>query len=476
MKHSHKLHGAIITGAITFMFLMIDLGIYMGTGKSKLLEFSSGLKMFIVRKTHYVTKFQRITNQLNAIEDKIDEISHKIDEHEIQHHNKTKAEVSINNLLNIKGRRKPEVAKTKIETAAFDTNDLKVKALRANKINVFKNLPATISQTTDVKEIMEQNPQIDFNSTFLTVRKFNSQKEAHEFHEKARNNQIEPEDEAKAHTTALNLKEVIESAKTMTNGQGKPLVPFANTLNQIGFEEEKLQKKNGVAFPKNKKKAHEIVSPEQVKMEPTKTNIKITKPISKNASEGVLIPNDNEDKFKRPSLEELKEKAQSKQKKNAEKQNEQRLRLKTAFKKAQAHMLEEQIINQQKILRRQKKALRREAAKRAHEFEVFQSLKAENQKIAKTNNDVIKMSQVLLQNIENASHKLEETEEKFRKETQKLNELSKQKKKNENESKVNLKNKEAKNQVKSVLDNEDDKLLAQLEEAKKELKNKVKTQ
>ena len=92
MKYSHKLHGAIITGAITFMFLMIDLGIYMGTGKSKLLEFSSGLKMFIVRKTHFVTKFQRITNQLNVIEDKIDEIAHKIDEHEIQHHSKTKAE------------------------------------------------------------------------------------------------------------------------------------------------------------------------------------------------------------------------------------------------------------------------------------------------------------------------------------------------------------------------------------------------
>ena len=95
----------------------------------------------------------------------------------------------------------------------------------------------------------------------------------------------------------------------MSNGQGKPLVPFANTLNQIGFKEEKLQKKNGVAFPKNEKKAHEIVSPEQVKMEPTKTNIKITKPNSKNISVGVQIPNDNEDKFKRPTLDELKEKA-----------------------------------------------------------------------------------------------------------------------------------------------------------------------
>lgn len=472
MKHSHKLHGAIVTGILTFVFLTIDFGIYMGTGKSRLVDFTSGLKMLIVRKTHYVTKYQKISNQLDTIEVKIDDLTKKFDEHEIQHHQKTRAEVSMENLHNAMNRKEPEVTRTEITEASMDTEKLKVDELRGKKINVFENLPKTLGKETDVSQIIQKNPKVDFNTPFLAIRKFNSQKEADAFHKKSIKGDINIEDETNAKTQVFNLKDVMNNAKN--NDTKNALGPFGGMLNQVGMMEEIHQEKNAVIFHNPTKNPMENISEKQREADPAKSDLRIITP------KKPVVPESHK-KFVRPTVDEIKNANTI----NQQFQAAQRLRMRTAFKKARAQMFEAQIIQQQKMLRKQRRAMEREMMRKNREMAVFNKLREENKAIANTNKEVIDMSQVLLKNIERAAEKLEKTEEKLKRETEKFDEMVKRNKAMEKaRRKRNVKKSEETKRpeekfTKEVLKkveqdaknelNEDDRLLNQLEEAKKEI-------
>lgn len=478
MKPTYKMHAAAATSILTMMFLMVDLGLYIGTGRSKLLDSVSSLKAVIFRHRTRSNRISTIEHEIERIDVRVTDLDKRMDIYEQTHSLKSRKDISLKNLKNTGKVHKdapapklvteptvdnivpvgmnlneylheseekkltpsPKITTEGLNTAIIHANksgnakttenvpiksdDQKIKdleELEAKKEEdvrqkIFDTLPNNIGPDTDLVKLERDHPDIDFNQPFITIRKFKNREDRNDF---KRSRQLLGKDapEKSSIIEGYTLRDVLEIVKetSQKDKQEKDDKKNNNSKKNVDFKDTQNQK----------------VEAEKVKAVEENRNVDKFAAAREEGLRRVAQFKENitrplDAKLEIPVVPEKSEKPERSTLPMVEPKNtmtKEHARIYKQFKeengREERRETKEQkqlmrIKAQSKKLRQQEQALRRNQTLKNREMMVLKDLKHENQEIAKANANAIMTSRDLIREIEEATTRLEHIKEEER--------------------------------------------------------------